>query len=99
MVKMPSPTDVKQLRAFIGMVQYYARFIPNLSHRLHPLLELQVKGKKWSWGKRQEEAFKDVKEELQSVDPLQSGLTIVCGVRQFCLWDWCDVVPHDAIWK
>ena len=66
MIQMPPPTDVKQLRAFIGMVQYYARFIPNLSHRLHPLLQLLVKGAKWSWGQQQDSAFNDVKQELAS---------------------------------
>ena len=66
MVNMPAPSDVKQLRAFIGMVQYYARFVPNLSHQLRPLLELLVKGKKWTWGRRQQDAFKAVKQELLS---------------------------------
>ena len=34
------PTDVKSLRAFLGMLNYYGRFIPNISNTLAPLYEL-----------------------------------------------------------
>ena len=29
--EMPKPQDVTQLRAFLGMVQYYAKFLPDLA--------------------------------------------------------------------
>ena len=31
------PANVSQLRSFLGLVNYYARFLPNLSTTLHPL--------------------------------------------------------------
>ena len=34
------PTDVSQLRSFLGMINYYSKFIPEFSSRLHPLYEL-----------------------------------------------------------
>ena len=30
--EMPKPQDVTQLRAFLGMVQYYAKFLPDLAN-------------------------------------------------------------------
>ena len=32
----PQPTNVSQLRSFLGLVNYYARFLPNLSTTLQP---------------------------------------------------------------
>ena len=34
---MPQPQDIKQLQAYLGMVNYYSRFLPNLSTVLAPL--------------------------------------------------------------
>ena len=30
----PAPTNVNELRPYLGMVQYYARFLPNLATEL-----------------------------------------------------------------
>eukprot|EP00057_Strongylocentrotus_purpuratus_P013848 XP_011668322.1 PREDICTED: uncharacterized protein K02A2.6-like [Strongylocentrotus purpuratus] len=33
----PRPKNVQELRPYLGMLQYYARFLPNLSSVIHPL--------------------------------------------------------------
>ena len=38
--EMPRPQDIAQLRSFLSMVQYYAKFLPNLASRLGPLHQL-----------------------------------------------------------
>ena len=58
-----APQDVSQLWSFIGMINYYQRYIPNLSSILHVLLR---KGSKWVWQKEQEKAFTKAKEMLSS---------------------------------
>ena len=35
--KAPAPTDITELRAFLGFVNYYHKFVPNLSSILSPL--------------------------------------------------------------
>ena len=62
--EMPKPQDVTQLRAFLGMVQYYAKFLPDLATRLAPLHRLLQKDVKWSWGTAEEASFLGVKEML-----------------------------------
>ena len=62
--EMPKPQDVTQLRAFLGMVQYYPKFLPDLSTRLAPLHRLLQKDVKWSWGTAEEARFLGVKEML-----------------------------------
>ena len=40
---MPPPTNISELRLFLGMANYLSRFIPNYSMRVYPLLELTKK--------------------------------------------------------
>ena len=43
-LKAPRPENVSQLRSFLGLVNYYAKFLPNVATVLHPLNSLlQVK--------------------------------------------------------
>ena len=44
-VNAPKIENVEQLRSFLGLVQYYSKFLPNLSTILRPLHELLVQGK------------------------------------------------------
>ena len=51
LVEATVPKDVFQLRSFLGLVNYYAKFMPNQSSALAPLNQLLQKSRKWSWGK------------------------------------------------
>ena len=62
----PNPTNVKELKAWLGLVNYYGRYMENLSSKLAPLYMLLKKGVKWMWNKAQEDAFIEAKEALQS---------------------------------
>ena len=66
----PEPNDVSQLRAFLGMLNYYHRFLSDVATVLEPLHQLVRKGSKWQWLKEQQEAFEKAKELLQSVELL-----------------------------
>lgn len=48
-VDAPPPENVNQLRSFLGLLNYYGRFIPNLASLLQPLHELLCQDKKWKW--------------------------------------------------
>lgn len=65
-VKAPRPTNVDELRSFLGMTAYYSKFIPHASTILQPLNQLLRKNFKFRWTARCEEAFKTVKEEIAS---------------------------------
>ena len=43
----PVPENVKQLRAFQGMLNYYHRFLPDVATVLEPLHKLLRQGTKW----------------------------------------------------
>ena len=40
----PSPTNVTELKSYLGLLNYYRSFLPNLSTVLQPLNELLKKG-------------------------------------------------------
>jgi hypothetical protein len=60
----PTPIDVTQLKSFLGLLNYYGKFIPNLSIILHPLHELLRKGIVWKWSLECEKAFNKAKRAL-----------------------------------
>ncbi|KAF4090749.1 hypothetical protein AMELA_G00055870, partial [Ameiurus melas] len=62
----PSPKNVTELRSFLGMVNYYWKFLQDLSKVLAPLHKLLHNDTKWQWGAGQEKAFREVKELLHS---------------------------------
>ena len=71
----PSPKSMKQLQRFIGMVNFYHRFIPNLAESLNPLythLNWLTKNKirHFSWPNSCNNAFILIKENLKGISLL-----------------------------
>ena len=62
----PEPKNVPELRSFLGLLNYYGKFIPNLSSILHPLNQLLKDKQKWEWSKECAQAFKTAKDQLTS---------------------------------
>ena len=68
--KAPAPNNVTQLRSFLGMVNYYGKFLHNLSSQLHPLHALLKHGTKWHWSEECDRVFKQVKTKLSETPVL-----------------------------
>ena len=56
-----SPTSVMELRTFLGLLNYYSKFLPNLASKLSPLYKLSHKTTKWTWGRAQRDVFGEAK--------------------------------------
>ena len=65
-VDMPAPMNVKQVRSFMGMVNYYSKTIPGYARISEPLVRLTRKHQPFSWGPEQQKAFESLKELLMS---------------------------------
>ena len=61
--KMPAPSNVSQLRSFLGSVQFYNKFLPDLSTISEQLYHLTEKHTKCKWEKPQD-AFQKLKQML-----------------------------------
>lgn len=57
----PAPNDLKQLQAFLGLCNFYNRFIPNFTDVLSPLYSLLRKNVKFCWKSEQQRCFELVK--------------------------------------
>ena len=64
------PENVTQLRAFLGMLNYYHCFLPDIATVLEPLHRLLRQGTKWCWKTKQHEASDKSKKLLQSANLL-----------------------------
>ena len=61
----PRPTTVQELQRFLGMLNYYRRFVPRAAHHLHHLFEaLKGKPRNLVWDQGCELSFKAAKEAL-----------------------------------
>ncbi|KAG8377434.1 hypothetical protein BUALT_Bualt08G0032500 [Buddleja alternifolia] len=64
-VEWEPPTKVTELRSFLGLVNYYWRFISSYSSRAAPLIDLLKKNKPWVWSEACQLAFEDLKAATQ----------------------------------
>ena len=62
----PQPQNVQQLRSFLGLLNYYGKFISNLADIIHPLNQLLHKDAKWTWNQACAQAFTAAKQALKS---------------------------------
>lgn len=63
---MPRSRNIQEVRAFVGMINYYGRFIRNLSSILYPLNKLLHVNVRFTWTEIQEQAFIRAKEAFLS---------------------------------
>ena len=64
--QVPEPTNIGDVRRFLGMVNQLSKFSPNVAERTQPLRDLLSKKNMWIWGEAQKKAFQEVKEALSS---------------------------------
>ena len=62
--KAPTPTNVSQLKSFLGLLNYYNKFLPSVPTTLTPLYKLLQAMVPWTWGAAQQKAFEAAKAAL-----------------------------------
>ena len=57
---------MKDVRKFLGLANYYRRFIKDFTQVARPMNVLTRKGKKWQWEETQQKAFDKLKRVFTS---------------------------------
>jgi hypothetical protein len=70
-MEWPAPTNVTEVRSFMGLAGYYRRFVEGSSKIANPITELQKKNKKFVWTEKCAEAFRRLKELLTTAPILR----------------------------
>ncbi|CAK1600031.1 unnamed protein product [Parnassius mnemosyne] len=62
--QFPTPSNVHEIRQFIGLCSYFRKFIKNFAIIARPLTDLTKKNAAWNWGREQSNSFEQLKQCL-----------------------------------
>jgi hypothetical protein len=70
-MEWPVPKDVADIRSFMGITEFYHRFIEGFSKIAYPINSLQNKGSKFNWSRKCQDSFNKLKELLTTAPILK----------------------------
>jgi len=74
----PTPENKTDVQVFLGFVNFYWRFIRDFSAKARPLFDLTRSEQVWTWSRREQAAFEDLKTAVTTapvlVSPQESDL-------------------------
>ena len=85
-----SPTNVTELKSYLGLLNYYGKFLPNLATTLHPLHDFLQKDRPWKWTEACKRAFVKSKKQLRD-----SSLLVHYDLKK-SLRRACDASPYGV---
>jgi hypothetical protein len=74
---------VSKIRSFLGLAEYYRRFIEGFSKIVKPFTSLLEKGKEFKWDEACQKCFEELKERL-TTSPVLIMLDIHKGFDLYC---------------
>ena len=81
------PTNLKELRSFLGAVNQFNKFIPDLASICFPFRSILKKDAEWNWTDEHEKAFENVNKEVKRVANLthfkrNKPIRIICDASK-----------------
>ena len=75
LINMPDPTNIKELRSYIGAMLFYFRHVEGWALLMAPLNALTKKGVPWEWTEKHHDVLVDLKHRLTTAPLLASPTT------------------------
>ena len=63
-MNLPTPTNLSEVRSFLGLASYYRKFVKDFSRIAIPLTQLTLKGVAYEWTEDRESYFQELKTRL-----------------------------------
>ena len=103
-LEWPTPKCVKDMQKFLGLVNYYHRFIKGFAAVARPLHDMVKKDKKWDWIERQEKALKELKEwftkELVLAAPdIDKKMRIEVDASDYVMGGVLSMECENGLWR
>ena len=103
-IEWPVPKSVKDIQEFLGLANYYRRFVKDFAKIARPLHEMTRKENKWSWGERQQKAFEELKERFMTepvlVTPdLDKEMRVEVDASDFATGGVLSMKCEDEKWR
>ena len=94
------PTNVTEIRSFLGLAGYYRMFVEGFSKLAAPLTKLTRKEEKFVWSEACQQSFNELKRKLTSALVLtlpsgQDGYTVYCDASRQGLG--CVLMQHENV--
>jgi hypothetical protein len=83
-----TPANVTEVRQFVGLANYFRKFVLGFSSMSKPLTELTKASTAWQWGDKEQQAFDAIKAALCHAPTLampdtQKDFTVICDASDF----------------
>ena len=99
-VNWKPPTNVTEIRSFLGLAGYYRKFVEGFSKLAAPLTKLIRKEEKFVWSEACQQSFNELKYKLNLAPVLtlpsgQDGYTVYCDASRKGLG--CVLMQHENV--
>ena len=103
-LEWPTLKCVKDVQKFLGLANYYYRFIKGFVTVARPLHDLVKKDKKWEWTEREEKAFKELKERFTkepvlAASDIDEKMRMEVDALDYVMGGVLSMECEDGLWR
>ena len=100
----PTPKCVKDVQKFLGLANYYCRFIESFASMARPLHDMVKKNRKWDWTEKQEKAFRELKERFTkepvlAAPDLDKKMRMEVDALDYATEGVLSMESEDGLWR
>jgi len=97
------PQCVRDVRKFLGLANYYRRFVKDFAKVVLPMNRLTRKDEKWKWGEEEQAAFEQLKavfttRPVLATPDLDREFRVEANTSNFVMGGVLSVKCEDDLW-